>query len=230
MAGEATFPTTDQDTDTYLRAAVPYLEAEKVRLDVSPVNLSNLNILFKGLPNGWTTVFPKHTNPLTSTPANQKKKEKLIVDIFKLLRIIYADIKQSVLIQEDKSVLRIIDDDTVLTERGKIEGKPITGIRQLGSGEIKFTNRVLPDATRASKHKSADFVEMKWGLFDLNAPKLTDPDALPKTKQSTRAVFTFAFGAVNIGKRVDAAFRWGITGAPEKSGGWSDIRSFVLGS
>lgn len=229
MAKEATFPIKDEETNTYIKEAAPYLNTHKVRLGISPENSGKLTALFAGA-EGWEEIWPKHTSSLTNTDIIQQKKDKLIIDIFDLLRTIYDDIAQSALTTDDKNVLRIFDDDTTRTVRGKIEGKPITGIEQLGSGEIKFTCRVLPDASRASKHKNADFVEMKWGLFDLNDDKLTDADKLPETNQSTKAIFTVAFGDENIGKRLDAAFRWGITGAPEKSGGWSDIRSFVLGS
>ncbi len=103
-------------------------------------------------------------------------------------------------------------------------------MQSTGGGEIRFTSRVVEDSNRASRHEDADFVEMQWGLFDIDAPAPTTVAELTNTHQSTRAAFKVAFGNENIGKRLYCAFRWGITGSPEKASEWSPIKNFGIGN
>ena len=93
---------------------------------------------------------------------------------------------------------------------------------------ILITCRVAHDSTRASMHPDADDIEMRYILQDPADAPPTDPDELPNTELSTKAIFRFSAGMPNAGKRLYAFLRWRNNTDEAKSGPWSQIMTIVV--
>jgi len=87
----------------------------------------------------------------------------------------------------------------------------------IGGSKLMVTCRLASDSNRASMHKDADVVEVKYAIGDAPA----NVDACPNKEISTKAKFAVQLNAADIGKKIHAYLRWRNNSNPEKSGPWS---------
>ena len=155
---QGNFDLTDSEFNDFVNESVPYLVTNQSRLTVSSANLDTLNNLYDDPAgvNGWIQIWPKSQSINQRTQTITSRKDTLRVDITEILRIIYKDIPESVLIKDDRDVLRIFERDAVPTERAAIETSPFVDLKTLDGANVKFTCRVVKKNKRASKHKRSE--------------------------------------------------------------------------
>jgi|GEM_PF-823565 len=238
MAG-GPFPIKDSEFNTYFLLVYAYLTdpLNLARLIMSPEN--NADLLAQ--KTSWDTLFPKSQNAATATSTIITEKIELRDEIEVTLHDIYEDFPASVLTQTDRDTLHLPKRDTTNTRRGPIDDIPYADAKAVGGGTVKCRIRVTEDATRASKHRLADGIEMKYVLIDPAAaatggtPDPTKPDAgkvLPPVsadecslnKFSKKSIFTVHFGAAAAGKVLYAFFRWVNLSTPANSSDWTEVK------
>lgn len=217
---KASFPIKLGEYNTYVLAAVPYLDTNKARLNVSTPNMDALNDLYSDTTGGtgWVEVYPLTRNRATSTGALRDRRNALRKDITDLLRVIYGDVPQSVLTATDRNMLRIFERDNIPTKRGKIDTAPDVALLALEGGKIQQRLRVDTDATRASKHPLAD----GWKrVAKIGGGPPADHTECPIVESGTDALTTFDGGQENDGKRLYAFVRWINLSNAANNSGWS---------
>jgi len=96
-------PTEDLEFNSYINEAVPYLDTNKVRLGVTVPNITQLN----GYLTDWNLKFPLTQSDETCTTPLTKQKNLLRKQIETLLRKICADIPESALTIDDRTVIKM---------------------------------------------------------------------------------------------------------------------------
>lgn len=224
------FQLTDEKFNEFVNEAVPHISTHRVRLGVTVANRDALTALHDDSVGGtgWLQIWPKSQSTNQRTKTITGDKDKLRVNITELLRVIYQDVPESALIEEDRNVLRIFQRDSVPSERPRVETAPFVDLKVLDGGRVKFRCRVEKKAKRGSRHQHADFAEVRYILTALDAAPPTNPFALASRHDSTRANFDIDFGVENAGKRLYCYLRWGVTGDTEKSGPWAQRMTTVI--
>lgn len=114
--------------------------------------------------------------------------------------------------------------DSNPTRREKIEDQLAVSAECMGGSFIKFRCRRNEDETRASMHKLADVIELRYSISETPP---TNPILL-NGLYSTKAIFTEAFGEENIGKKVFYWARWRNNISPNLSGPWSELGQIAI--
>lgn len=137
-------------------------------------------------------------------------------------------IANSLIPKSELSILVGKERDTKPTRRGKISGFPYMNLKAVGGGSIEFRAQVEKDATRPSMHPLADAVECRYTLVPKGEMPPDDPEAMPKTMESKKALFTIHCGVKNAGDSFWGFFRWVNLTTPENSGDWTRALQVVL--
>ena len=223
----ATFPVKLAETNSYFDQAVPYLDSNQARLNVSDANKDALNELFDdpGTGNGWKQVWALTSNEATATKPLRAQRNNLQKAITAKLKEIYGDVPQSVLTETDRTTLRIFVRDLKSSVRGKIDTAPDVAFTPLEGGEIRQRLRVDEDATRASRHPLADGWER---VSKIGGTPPADFSECPIKHSGTAALTTFNAGQENDGKRLYAFVRWINLGNPANNSAWSPMEVVTI--
>lgn len=137
----------------------------------------------------------------------------------------------SVLTNTDRTILNLPERDKTPTAKGKIEDVPTVDITPLGGGQMKFRIRTAEDATRASMHEAADFIEVKYLIQgkEVTPPPTPDPGdgGLPTVDKATdytiskKSLFVIELGTGYSGKILIAFVRYANASNPANSGPWT---------
>lgn len=224
---KANYPTKFETFNTYVLTAVPYLDSNKARLNVSNDNMDGLNDLFSDTTGGtgWVEVYPLTTNRATSTGALRDRRDVLRKEIKDKLREIYDDVPMSALTETDRNTLRIFKRDTKPTKRGKITSAPDAAFTPLEGGEIRQRLRVDDDATRASIHPLADGWER---VSKIGGTPPADVSECPLKVSGTGALSTFDAGQENDGKRLYSFIRWINLSNAANNSPWSSMEVVTI--
>jgi len=114
------------------------------------------------------------------------------------------------------------------TPRGKISGFPYIYLKAVGGGSIEVRAQLEKDATRPSMHPLADAVECRYTLVPKGEMPPDDPESMPKTQESKKALFSIHCGAKNAGESFWGFFRWVNLTRPDNSGDWSKALQVVI--
>ena len=126
---------------------------------------------------------------------------------------------------QDREILHLPERDKSPTAKGKIEDVAIVDIKGIGGNQMKFRIRTEEDASRASVHEEADFIEVKYFIAS-NTPVPGGPD-FPTIEQATsyiiskKAIFILELPTGNTGKLLVAFVRWANASNPANSGPWT---------
>ena len=221
MPQRGPFPTPDADFNSYVNAAVPYLEVNRVRLNVTIANVNTATVQ----KNSWNTLFAASQNNATRTSAITADKNNVRTQLENQLRLIYADIAESALTETDRATLHLPKRDTVPSPRPHIETQPYAEMQPLGGGRIKITLRVQNDGSRASMHPDADSVEM---AYTIGSEVPISPEACNNHITYKGSIETKDFGVANETKRLFAYFRWKNDSDETKSSPWSNLQQVVI--
>jgi hypothetical protein len=201
MADDKIFPTTLSGKSEYYNRAIPYCDANKVRLiiDVTKIGDRVTNL------TDWNNVYPKSVDDNLTTKTLRDQRDDLIPVIENGMREIYADIPESKLTDADRNTLNLKKRDTVKTPRPKITDVPFMKIRGLEGALMQATCRTASDSTRASMHKDADGIELVY-IISGTAP--ASPNDCTKTVFSSKAKFFIQLDIADAGKKLFGFARW----------------------
>lgn len=173
------------------------------------------------------TLFPKYSNPETSSSPVKKQVQNFIRD-FRAFANPLLDrmaVGGAVSVADGAAFNFVVERDTVPTPRGKINHTPLAGFQPLGGGELRVRVRTNEDASRASRHPLADGVEIRWAIITppsgTQEPIPPSPPApgagttppatieqCPHSHISKKALFVLETGRENKNKMLCAFFRW----------------------
>jgi hypothetical protein len=219
---QAKYPKTIDAWNSYFWVAIPYINTHQARLGISSANRSALNNLYDdpATGNGWLQIFPK-TQGNEATTALRKTRNKLRSDIQDLLQIIYLDIPESKLTEDDRQALRTFKRDTKATARGPISTAPDVSLTPLEGAKIRQRLRFDTDKNRASTHPLADGWER---AVKIGGTAPANPDQCPIRETGTKALSTISAGMANDGKRYYAFYRWANFTNKANNSGWSPMK------
>ncbi len=225
--GQAKFQKKLEEINSYYGVSVPYIDANKTRLNVSTENNDALQLLHSdpSTGNGWTQLWALTINKATATEPVRRQRNKLRKVITAKLREIYFDIPESALTEVDRSTLRIFKRDAKPSARGKITTAPDVAFTPLEGGEIRQRLRVDDDATRASRHPLADGWER---VSKIGGTPPADASECPVNNTGTEALSTFNAGQKNDGKRIYAFVRWINLSNPVNNSPWSSMEVVTI--
>jgi hypothetical protein len=216
-------PTKDADFNTYIKLAIPYLQANDARLGVSGPNVNEM----VGLLNDWNVLYPKTQDETQVTPVLIDDKNDLRDEIEELLREVYDDIPQSAFTNEDRGKLKLPKRDDVGTPRPAITTVPFVNLLSRSSATIQVRCRVEEDSTRASRHEHADAIELCYIIGgDDDAPE--SPADCNKTIIFKRALHKIKLDIADARKVFYSYTRWKNISDDSKSSGWSRLESAVI--
>jgi hypothetical protein len=232
---EGRFPTKDADFNTHFGTVVAYLNTHSVRLLITAVVLSALG----DLKTLWDDLYPKSTNTDTATKSIKDQKRQVRKDIETLLREIYADIPNSVLITSDRNTLNLKERDTTPTARGKINTVPGVIIQARTGRLIDVECRVTGDSTRPSRHPDSDAIEWRCNVAPLaDTAPTTPPPGDPTTRVPdapafrtgivSKAKFTVQLPPEDAGKMADVQCRWVNITDSSKNSEWSAVVTVMV--
>lgn len=140
---------TDDQFDTYRTAAVPYINANSVRLTVSAGNITTLGTT----DTAYSTVWGLYGNPATRTTIITHTKTDQRDAFMALLSSIYNDIPKSVIIQADEDVLHITANRADPTQTPVMTVAPDITVHSKGGGhyEATFKNPLTPATKKFPK-------------------------------------------------------------------------------
>jgi len=220
MPNQKLFPTKDTERDEYYNRAIPYIDANKVRLTVAPATATDaVNLL-----TNWNATYPQSKNPDTRTRTITNQKDQLISKIEEALRNIYADIPESVLTDADRNTLNLKKRDTVNTPRPAINVVPFAKAQGEAGGLVEFICRTDSDSSRASVLPEADGIEV---VFNVGGAQPVSPSDCTRNFFSSKAKFRISFDLSDAGKKVNCFVRWKNNSDPAKSGPWVAVSAMV---
>jgi hypothetical protein len=211
MPKNGSFPSKEADLNTYFQAVVAYLILNKVRLLLSSANQALLTAQL----TAWNAVYPASQNTNTRTKSILQNKDIAKDILMSTLRLVYADIPNSVLTVEDRNTLNIGDRNAPKTAAPVPTTKPIGQIDTSMRLEhtISFTDQdgsaAKPDGVRGCQI---------W--FKIGEPAI-DPSELAYMTTDTASPYTYQFNGVNAGKTVYYWLRWENTRG--ETGPWCDV-------
>ncbi len=216
-------PIKDGDFNTYIKLAIPYLQANDARLGVSG---PNVNEMVDKL-NDWNDLYPKTQDDTQVTPILIDDKNDLRDEIEELLREVFDDIPQTALTNADRGKLKLPKRDDVNTPRPKITTVPFVNLLSRSSATIRVRCRVEKDSTRASRHEHADVIELCYLIGgEDDAPER--PADCDTTIIFKRALHTVELDVADARKTFYSFTRWKNTSDDSKSSGWSRLESAVI--
>jgi hypothetical protein len=216
-------PTQDGDFNTYIKLAIPYLQANDARLGVSGPNVNEM----VGKLNDWNILYPKTQDDTRVTPVLINEKNDLRDEIEDLLREVFDDIPESALTDADRGKLKLPKRDDVGTPRPAITTVPFVNLLSRSSATIQVRCRVEEDSNRASRHEHADVIELCYLIGgEDDAP--ASPDECNKTITFKRALHRIKLDIADARKTFYSFTRWKNTSDDSKSSGWSRLESAVI--
>lgn len=216
-------PQKDEHFSSYINATANYLA------EGTPTNADRLG-LAPAVATEWDTkrltynpIYGKCTDPSqrTSTLVAQKNALKKAFTQFAnpILTTLSANPD---LTSDDRGVFKLPERDTP-SARPEILDTPFAQISAMSGGNLRIRVRTTSDASRASMHRDADEVEVRYALVSASDPD----DAIPSSvldctmgDTSTKAIFVLKLGPQHSGKRIYAFFRWKNAVNKEHSGPW----------
>jgi len=177
----------------------------------------------KGL---WVARYAEYKSPLTRTTVVTKAKNTVRKQFIAFATPLLIRIEGSPNITlADRGIFRLLLPDRTLTARGRIDEAPSAGLETLQGAWVKIKTMRFTDANRASLHKLADAIEMRYVIG--STPPAT-PDDCPLQHISTRATFILRLNPEHSGKRLYCFFRWVNFSRPQNNGPWSGLRQCVV--
>jgi hypothetical protein len=180
----------------------------------------------------WNPVWDKYIDPSQRTSAITLEINNRMKSFFTFSGPLLTRMSASTLLTEtDREKLNLFEHDKTRTAKGKITDSAYVNISAMGGGFMKFRVRIAEDASRASMHPEADFIEVKWLVLNDNpsvpGPVPTPPAQIPTVDQannyaiSKKALFVLELGNNLAGKYILAFVRWANASNPANNGPWS---------
>ena len=182
----------------------------------------------------WEPLFAKYNDPSQRTTTVTKDVNDLMADFRLFAEPLLTRMSGSAALDNtDRDILHLPERDKTPTARGKIDTSPMVSIKGLGGGQLKFRVRIDEDASRASMHPLADYVEIKYVIQgeeptgEPGPPEGGGGSDFPSVEKATnytiskKAMFVLDAGQTHTGKFIIAFVRWANASNPANSGPWS---------
>jgi hypothetical protein len=217
------FPRKNNEFNTYLSAAVPHLNSNSSRLNVSSDNLDELNELYSDPVKGWIVIYPKTTDESFASSFDRKSRTSLRTNIESVLSDIFADIPKSVLVFKDRKVFRMMEKSKARKRAPKKEKPPIFGVREIKHlmHRLYFKNPETPDSN-AMPYKNHVVLEFYIGQAGLSAKNIP----FSNSTEITRFLKTLAFAEGDVGKTI--YYRCCYVNSRGDKSTWSAVKSEVI--
>lgn len=217
-------------TAEYLGEGAPITHGDRLGLDAA--NFA----AWQNHRTEWNLIYAKYGDSSKRTKSvtaeKQARKKAFIAFASPLLTAMGVHPELN---NDDRAALNLPERDEP-TARGLIEEAPYAQLLPMSGGNMKIRVRTTSDGNRASKHPSADHVEMRYAL--LNATGIGDDGSVvvppataaqcPLSTINTKAIFIVALGQENSSKRIYAFFRWVNATNMAHSSPWSTVQQTVV--
>jgi hypothetical protein len=220
---EHRFPRADDEFNTYIQNAVPYLlvPANSARLQISAPNLAALPLA----KTAWDNWFPKSQDPNQRTTTITENKNDARDVLEELLTDIYEDIPESVLITADRNTLNL-PERKAASARPAIEDSPYPDLLTEPGALIIIRNRTHKDSTRTSRHPDADGVEVVYLIDKERIP--ASPEECNKNLVSKKSRVKVQLSVADAGKFFSCYTRWVNLSDASKNSPWSLVMTVVV--
>lgn len=205
------FPSKEAELNSYFQLVVAYLILNATRFLISTSKQTALTALL----NAWNSVYPDSQNKNTRTKSVVENKDIAKEELIALLRIIFADIPESVLTVEDRNTLNITKKDGTRTPSPIPVTKPICQVDT--SRRLEHTISHTDEDGTQGKPAGVRGCQI-W--YKVGAPAI-DPSELSYLTTDTASPFTHQFSGDLAGKNVYYWLRWENTRG--EVGPWSDV-------
>jgi|ERR1035437_3748901 hypothetical protein len=220
MSARGPFPTKDDEINIYFKNVVPYLNNNKVRLQVSDDNLDPLNLSFPD----WLDFYPKTKDSTVRTKFITAEKNGVKKDMKVELRKIFKDIPKSILTLADRMILKIKEAKKNRTKIKVQQRAPNMVLRLMNhcSHKLGFQNPLTPDS---KKMPYGNKIHLEIHV-DIAGIKAKDVTLFERTMTVTKANQLIAFSELESGKT--AYYRSCYENAKGERGKFSAIKSYNI--
>ena len=218
-------PKTDAAFDEWLRIFRENVSAIATPLGVTPALITAVIDAYVA----WLAAYVAHQAARNAAYAAADTKDEARDVAQEAVRIVVGMIQKNPdLTNAQRDILGLTVRDSEPTPRGKITVIPYVFLKGTGGGDVEVRVRVEKDRARASMHPLADAVECRYILVPKGEMPPDDPEAMPKTQESKKALFIIHCGAKNAGESFWGFFRWVNLTTPANSGSWSKAIQVVV--
>jgi len=195
MPKERIFPPKLTEFNDYVNIAIPYLDTNAVRLKVPALPLAAVKLLHSDLinNNGWLQVYPLTIDEVTATKALRNRRDFLRPEIEKTMRIIFDDIPESVLTENDRLKLRLKKRDTVPTAAVVMDHAPDMDVEKFIHLQhtLRFSDPENPDSDEMPENQKI-ILENHVGVAGIADDQIPFSNAKNITRFTHIAVYTEA--------------------------------------
>jgi hypothetical protein len=235
-------PRTDEPFNNYIRSTANALAAGMPtgadRLGLTAQQAAAWETYRTNWDIEYTLYVDESTRTTTVTNAKNRIRKEFIE--FASTLLIAFSVHPN-LTDADRLTFKLPEPDRTPTARGKITDLAYAIIVPVGGGSIQVKVRTNEDASRASRHRLADAVEVRYALLTEAEANSTPPASgndtrvpgvntlpvnamdCPLVLNSTKASFRIELGPQHSGKRFYAFFRWVNLSRPANSGDFGQL-------
>lgn len=228
MASSGPFPTIYADLNDYFNTVVPFLNAEHARLAVSIPNLTALNDFYDkgGVAQnllGWKQLWIPYSNPDTVTKGIRDVLKTRRGQMQDRLRLIYNDIPESFLTENDRNTLNLPLRDSNTTPIQPVAFFPLISYEKITNGihTLRFKNPQTPDTDAMPPNQVVEL----WSF--VGAAGLAD-NAIPFTLLRDTGKHLTQINFLPAQKGQTAYYRARYKTPTGEYGPWSDVTSEIV--
>ena len=211
MPRQGPFPSKEAELNNYFQAAFAHIMLNKIRLKISQEDQDQLNILIAD----WNIKYPLSQNENTRTKVTVKDKDDAKDKLINHLRKIYADIPASILTNQDRINLNLLERDSTRTPPAVPTSKPIV----LVSTQNRLEHTIYFAGSEGSNAKPHGARGCQiW--FKIGDP-VVETSELSYMATPTASPYLYHFNGKDAGKIVHYWLRWENTRG--EVGPWSDV-------
>jgi hypothetical protein len=218
--------------DVYLRRVAPFLRTlvgtitNGERLGLTPAEVTQSTAYhdqwYTGTPSA-PGAYEAHSNPDTKTKTTRNTVVTIVKNYTKFMNPLLTRMGTSPVITEsDRSILNIPVRDTTSTARGTITETPVVNINSFAGGRMGMRTRTSTDASRASMHKLADGIEVRFQVGGTQPASAVD---CANYVISSKALFNIETGINNGEKKFYCFARYVNFVKPGNNGPWGSLNT-----
>jgi len=215
MPNKGLFPSKEGDRNAYYSISCPYLidAANATRLGISAGNKTTLADAYAA----YNTAYPLALNPDTRTATAVNNKNTADDNLQAIMRTVFADIPESVLTEQDRSVLNLHQRSTSSTPAPVPSTKPIVTID--AGNRLEHSVMLVDESSPTSRAKPAGVHGCQ--IWEKIGSPAVDASELTYVATVTKSPFINHFNGADAGKVVYYWARWENTRA--ETGPWSAV-------
>jgi len=232
MPNQSRFPVTDADFSNHINIVIPYLGSVKGRLVTTAAAQSALTTVTSALTNattGWNYTYQMWLNPTTSTTTFTTNKNLLRESIEAELRLIFADIPQSILTQTDRDTLNLPLRADTYTPSSVPTAIPSVLVRDRAHLSVTLSIVDVAHPQSKAKPEGVDSIEIEAAFLPADT---TPPAGFPKdtdfrhVAMSGKATYNRSYSSEQLKGTEYIKARY--LNSRNQPGGWSEVISVIV--